>query len=260
MKRGTKTDIKQKIDPRVIRIVIHHTCKSSYVLYKALKDTAGVKFEMAQVPYFKYLGQYVLSVPAVFNNEELVLLDPVEPDDVVKLLKGDVARELGVEEALENLARGIMASQALLTLVALYKSLKPLRDPALVSILSRARYHKQEGLVPAILDAMEKKEGEILTANWEYFIKLLTYGIVREMYWLKVDIDEVERSHIKMWLLAKASVGRLGLPYPNPTVPEDVIEAIYATLKESGRRYMDKIKEEQEMILSDKEFLSIRQE
>ena len=59
------------------------------------------------------------------------------------------------------------------------------------------------------------------------------------MFWLGIDVDKVEKSHVKMWLLAKATVGRLGLPYPRPDVPSDVADAVYNVLRESGKRYMN---------------------
>ncbi len=243
----------------MIKIVLHHTCKSSYTLYKALRGVSGVEFEMAGVPYFPYLRRYVLSVPAVFKNGELVLLDPVEPDDVIALRDGKTQKELDVDEAVENFVRGIMASQALLATVMLYKSMKPVLDPDLVSVLSRARYHQQEDKTPKILERIKEKEGEILSEHWEHLLKLLTFGLVREMYWLGVDMEEVEKSHVKMWILAKATVGRLGLPLPKPAVPNEVVDAVYTTLKESGRRYLDRVVEEQSIILGDADFLSLIQ-
>jgi predicted thioredoxin/glutaredoxin len=243
----------------MIKILLHHTCKSSYTLYKALKNTPGVQFEMIGVPYFPYLKHYVLSVPAVFKDGELVLLDPVEPEDVLMLISGKTEKELSVEDAVENFIRGVMASQALLVTVMLYKSLKPLLIPELVSVLSRAKYYGQEHKTPQILEKIRASETELLSEHWEHLVKLLTFSLVREMYWLGIDIDEVEKSHIKMWILAKATLGRVGLPYPRPTVPDVVVNAVYATLKEAGRRYLDKVAEEQSMILGDAEFLSLIQ-
>jgi Predicted thioredoxin/glutaredoxin len=243
----------------MIKIVLHHTCKSSYTLYKALKGTPGVEFEMAGVPYFSYLRQYVLSVPAVFKDGELVLLDPVEPDDVVALRDGKTEKDLDIDEAVDNFVRGIMASQALLATVMLYRSVRPVLDPDLVSVLSRARYHRQEHKTPRVLERIKEREGELLREHWEHLVKLLTFGLVREMYWLDVDVEEVEKSHVKMWILAKATLGRLGLPHPRPAVPNEVVDAVYATLKESGRRYLDRVVEEQSIILSDAEFLSLIQ-
>lgn len=244
----------------MIKIVIHHTCKSSYVLYKALRGVPGITFEMVGTLYFPYLKRYVLSVPAVFANGKLVLVDPVEPGDIIALKDGRTKKELDIEEAIENFVRGIMASQAILTAVMLYKSLKPVLDPELVAVLSRARYHEQEDKIGQIVHKLQERGEELLQEHWESFIKLLTFGLVRELYWLGIDINELEISHIKMWLLAKATLGRLGLPYPKPSVPDDVATAVYATLKESGQRYMDKIAEEQNIIATDREFLALIQE
>ncbi|MGC8993843.1 MAG: thioredoxin, partial [Pyrobaculum sp.] len=229
----------------MIRIVLHHTCKSSYTLYKALRGTPGLKFEMATLPYFPYLRQYVLSVPAVFVDEKLTLLDPVEPSDVQALLDGKTEKELDIDEAVENAVRGVMASQALLSAVMLHKSLKPILDPELVAVISRARFHKQEHKTPQIIQRIREREEEILAEHWEHFVKLLALGLVREMYWLGIDVEEVEKSHIKMWLLAKATVGRLGLPHPVPKTREDVVDSVYTVLREAGRRYMDRVAEEQ---------------
>ena len=254
---GTISDINPGNFTAMIRVVIHHTCKSSYTLYKALKGEAGINFEMATTPYFPYLRQYVLSVPAVFKDGELVLLDPVEPGDVLALREGKTEKELDVEEAVENAVRAVMASQAMLSAVMLYKSLRPVLDPEIVAVISRARFHKQEHKVGQIAKVLAEREAGILEEHWERFVKLLTFGLVRELYWLGIDVEEVEKSHVKMWLLAKATVGRLGLPHPVPKVPEEVADAVWAVLKESGRRYLDRVIEEQQIIQSDAEFISL---
>lgn len=244
----------------MIKIVLHYTCKSSYTLYKALKNTPGIAFEMAKTPYFSYLKKYVLSVPAVFQDDDLVLLDPVEPTDVVALKDGKTEKELDIQEAIDNLVRGVMASQALLAIVMLYKSLKPILDPDLVAVLTRAKYHSQQHKTTAIIQKVAKEEDNIIKEHWEYFTKILTLGLVRELYWLDVDIDDIEKQHVKLWLLAKATVGRLGLPTPKPTVPPDVVESIYHVLKESGRRYLDRVVEEQTIINTDEEYTKLLQE
>jgi predicted thioredoxin/glutaredoxin len=152
-----------------------------------------------------------------------------------------------------------MASQALLSAVMLYKSLKPILDPELAAVISRARFHRQEHKTPQIIQRLREREEEILTEHWEHLVKLLTFGLVREMYWLGIDVEEVEKSHIKMWLLAKATVGRLGLPHPVPETREEVVDSVYAVLREAGRRYMDRVAEEQQIIQSDAEFTSLIQ-
>ncbi|MEM4438168.1 MAG: thioredoxin [Pyrobaculum sp.] len=238
----------------MIKVVIHYTCKSSYKIFKALKDTPGVEFEVAKTPYFTYLKRYVVSVPAVFYNDELTLLDPVEPSDVVTLRDGKNEKELPIEEAVENFIKGVLASQALLTITMLYKSIKPILDPQLVAVLSRAKYHRQEAKTPQILEKLRKDDGEIIKEKWDILTKSLTFGLVRELYWLGIDIDSIEKPHVKMWLLAKATVGRLGLPTPTPTVPEDVADAVYKILRDAGRRYLDKIAEEQKTIQADVEY------
>ncbi|ACB40530.1 conserved hypothetical protein [Pyrobaculum neutrophilum V24Sta] len=241
----------------MIKVVIHHTCKSSYVLYKALRGTPGIAFEMVGTRYLPYLKSYILSVPAVFNDGRLILLDPVEPNDVLALRDGKTEKDLDLDEAAENFMRGVMASQAILAAVMLYKSLKPALEPELVAVLSRARYHRQEDKTDQITRRLAEREEELIRENWERLVKILTFGLVREMYWLGADVDNVEPIHVKMWLLAKATVGRLGLPYPKPAVPEDVAAAVYTTLKESGRRYLDKVAEEQTTILTDADFMSL---
>ncbi|MGC9131919.1 MAG: thioredoxin, partial [Pyrobaculum sp.] len=116
-----------------------------------------------------------------------------------------------------------------------------------------------EHKTPQIIQRLREREEEILTEHWEHLVKLLTFGLVREMYWLGIDVEEVEKSHVKMWLLAKATVGRLGLPHPVPKTREEVVDSVYAVLREAGRRYMDRVAEEQQIIQSDAEFTSLIQ-
>jgi len=88
-------------------------------------------------------------------------------------------------------------------------------------------------------------------------LRALAYGLVRELYWLGVSPSNVDAERAAMWIMAKATVGRIGLQYPRPHVDRDIAEAVAAILKERGGHYLEKIAEEQAAISSDRDFLSL---
>jgi len=236
-----------------IEILLHSTCKSSYILYKALRHR-NIKFKFVEYPYVEYIRAGIFSVPALFVDGVLTLLDPIEPQDVENLIEGGIGSDFDVEEGVENFANGVVASQALSTIVLLHKSFAPVLEPELTSILSRARYHKREELVGPIVEEIKRRDREIFAEYFEHIVKSVVYGMIRELYWHGMSLEDVDLNHVKMWLLAKATLGRVGLPTPRPSVPQDVAEAMYSILRERGELYLDKIREEQELLLSDREF------
>lgn len=239
-----------------ISVVVHHTCASSWKLYKDVKARGlPVKFVPASLAD---LRRAVLGIPAVFVDGRLVLYDPVTADDLEALLSGSAKAELSVEEAVENFVTGVLYNQALLSLVVLHKSFKPiLADREVVEVLTRARARGSPKIAEAAAEEISRRDARLFEENKERMLKALAYGLVRELYWLGLNPASVDAERASLWLLAKATVGRLGLQYPRPHVDKDIANALAALLKERGEHYLAKIAEEQSAISSDSEFLSL---
>lgn len=239
-----------------IVVVVHHTCASSWKLYRDVKARGlPVKFVPASLAD---LRRAVLGIPAVFVDGRLVLYDPVAADDLESLLRGSAGGKLSVEEAIQNFVTGVIYNQALLSLAVLHRSFKPiLADKEIVEVLTRARFRGAPEAAEAAAEEISRRDAQLFAENRDRMLRALAYGLVRELYWLGISPASIGAEQISLWLLAKATVGRLGLQYPRPHVDKDMAEALAAILRERGEHYLAKVAEEQSAILSDREFLSL---
>jgi predicted thioredoxin/glutaredoxin len=237
----------------VIEVVIHHTCASSHKLYSALKGKP-IKWTPATISHLRAMA---LGIPAVYADGRLVLVDPVKPEDVEALLAGRNEGGLGVEEAVENFAAGVLYNQSLLSLALLHKSFKPLLDRELVEVLTRARYRGRLEAAGEAARAIAERDAELFAENYERMVKAAAYGLVRELYWLGLRPGDVDEKYAALWLLAKATVGRIGLQFPRPGVDKRVAADLAAVLRERGDSYYARIEEEQRAIASDADFMSL---
>ncbi|MEL9990116.1 MAG: thioredoxin [Thermoproteus sp.] len=240
----------------MISVVVHHTCASSWKLFRGVK-AKGLRVEFVPAS-FSHLRQMALGIPAVFVDGELVLYDPVTVEDLEALASGSARRELSPDKAIENFITGVVYNQAFLSLAVLHGSFKPLlADREVVEVLTRARFHGDLKAAEAARAEIQRRDKELFAENRELMLKSLAYGLTRELYWLGLRPSSLSAEHVSMWLLAKATVGRIGLQYPKPHVDRATAEAVAAILKERGEHYMAKIAEEQAAISADSEFLSL---
>ncbi len=234
-------------------LYIHPTCYSSYLLVKGIgKYREAIDVKIAVNMPVEYMRRGLFSVPMLYRDNTPIIADPVEPDDVKALMEGGLG-DIGIDEALENTVNGIMASQFLLANVLLHGSITGVVDEETLKVISRLRLHSAEHMSKALTEKIARSESDILRENMETFIKVLTMGLIRELYWLGVDLDEVDKTHIAMFLLDKSSIGRVSLPF-KPGPPE-IVDAIYGVFQERKYAYLNKVKAEQETIYSDLEYL-----
>ncbi|KUO88748.1 MAG: thioredoxin [Thermoproteus sp. JCHS_4] len=239
-----------------VEVVVHHTCSSSWKLYRDAK-ARGLQARFVPASLAD-LRRAVLGIPAVFADGRLVLYDPVTADDLEALLKGSAGRDLPVDEAIQNFVTGVVYNQALLSLALLHKSFRPiLADREIAEVLTRARFHGAPDAAEAAAREISRRDAQLFSENREKMLRALAYGLVRELYWLGVSPSNVDAERAAMWIMAKATVGRIGLQYPRPHVDRDIAEAVAAILKERGGHYLEKIAEEQAAISSDRDFLSL---
>ncbi|MEZ0247828.1 MAG: thioredoxin [Thermoproteus sp.] len=240
----------------MISVAIHHTCASSWKLFRGVK-ARGLPVEFVPAS-FPHLRRMAVGIPAVFINGELVLYDPVTVEDLEALVSGSARQELAPDRAVENFITGVVYNQAFLALSVLHGSFRPLlADREVVEVLTRARFHGDLKAAEAARAKIEREDRELFAENRELMLKSLAYGLTRELYWLGLKPSSLSAEHVSMWLLAKATVGRIGLQYPRPHVDRATADAVAAILKERGEHYMAKIAEEQAAISADAEFLSL---
>lgn len=236
-----------------MEVVVHHTCASSWKLHRALRGRPGISWVPASIAH---LRRSVLGVPAVFANGRLVLLDPVSPEDVEALLSGSSAGPLTAGEALQNFVAGVLYNQALLSLAVLHGSFTPIaEDRELVEVLTRARFKGRPEAAEEAAEELADGGRALFEESYEGAIKALAFGMARELYWLGLKPGDVDERFAAAWLLAKATVGRIGLQFPRPGVDKKTAADLAAVIKERGEAYLAKIEEEQKAIAADADFL-----
>ncbi len=236
-------------------LYIHPTCYSSYLLVKgASKYIGNIDVKVAVDTPVEHMRLGLFSVPMMYSGGTPILADPIEPDDVKALMEGNLG-DIGIDDALEHAVNGIMASQFLLVNVLLHGSITRVVDMETLKVISRLRFHGAEHMAGALAERIARNEADILRDYMDTFVKVLALGIAREVYWLGVDPGEVDRTHIAMFLMDKASIGRVSLPF-KPEMPK-IVDIVYETFSERKYAYLNKVKAEQDTIYNDAEYMEL---
>lgn len=241
-----------------VKILVHKSCASSYKLFNELKSRGLLgKTRIVAVSGYSALRIGVLSVPAAIRGDEVVLVDPISVDEVEMLVSGGTLGELDLDSAEKVFIESTIHSGALVTAIVLHRSLRPALDSAWISAATRSKlYVNGEEVVKALLGKLRSNQESILRDNWETFVKAVAFSLTRELYW--AGISEVSRDLVALWLLSKASLGRIGLPQM-PRRPEATDE-VYEVVRANWDRWVKRIDEEQRTIRSDAEFMSLPEE
>ncbi len=234
-------------------LYIHPTCYSSYLLVKGAGRYIGnIDIRIAVDTPVEYMRLGLFSVPMIYSGGTPIIADPIEPDDLKALMEGGLG-DIGMDDAVGHTVNGIMASQFLLANVLLHGSITRVVDAETLKVISRLRLHGAEHMVGALAEKIARSEPDILRDNMETFVRVLALGIVREMYWLGMDLEEMDRTHIAMFLMDKASIGRVALPF-KPEMPK-IVDIVYEVLSERKYAYLSKVKTEQDAIYGDAEYM-----
>ena len=241
-----------------VRIVVHKTCASSRKLFNELKSRGLLgRVNVVAANGYSILRMGLLSVPAAVVGGEVVLVDPISVEEVETLTSGKALGELDLESAENNFIEATIHSGALVAAIVLHKSLKPAMSLAWVSAATKSRlYTNGREVVEVLLSRLRNSWESILKDNWETFVKAAAFSLTREAYW--AGVSEVSRDLIALWLLSKASLGRIGLPQ-TPKRPEATDE-VYEVVRANWDRWWRRVEEEQRIIRSDAEFMSLPEE
>ncbi|MET1127884.1 MAG: hypothetical protein ABWW70_00995 [Thermoproteota archaeon] len=244
-----------------ITLVVHPTCASSYRVVKHLDERGllgRVELVVADKPSaaFRYRAW---SVPWVLVDGEPAASDPVSPEELERIIvEGKAGAPGSVEEAfMEAVLHSAYAS----SLALLWGSLEPVLDRDLASAALRSPL---TGVKPE--EALQRvgAEAERLYGEWsDKMARALGISFVREAWWalrgkLTAEAlrDMATPAAVGAWLLAKASIGRIGLP-SRPLLREGPAEAIARFVRAAARGLLNKIEREQREILEDGRYWSI---
>ena len=246
----------------IVELVVHPTCFSSYRLLKTLGEKGflnRLRILVANKPSIGF-EKKAWSVPWLLVNSEPAAADPLEAWEVEAALEGRGLRPPA--DPAESFMTSVMHSSYASSLVVLWGSLEPVLDKGFAKAAYRAP------LTGVDVDkALEEVRGRMRELYDEWVDKLrrtLAVAFARELYWssnrrLTTD-DLVSASRpevIGAWLLAKASIGRVGLP-PNPLGAGMAnAEEISSFISKTGKGILNKVENEANTLFNDKEYWEI---
>ncbi|OWJ54558.1 hypothetical protein Pdsh_05880 [Pyrodictium delaneyi] len=241
-------------------LYIHPTCATSYEVVRHLASKGlldGVKLVSTSQPGASaVLREAVWSVPWLVVEGVPVATDPVSPKEVESILLGEgpLERSDPVQEFMEAVLHSAYAA----AVSYLHGSIEPVIDTAFVSAATRAPLRGLD--VEEISREIQSRAGE-LYAEWEdKLMRALGISFVRELWWAsrgelsKEKLRELASpENVGLWLIAKASIGRNGLP-DKPLPDQERLEKLAGFVQRGAAGLLSRIKREQEKILGDEEY------
>ncbi|MGC9071757.1 MAG: hypothetical protein ACP5HK_03560 [Acidilobus sp.] len=204
----------------------------------------------------------VWSVPWIVIDGRPAVTDPTTVSEVISVLRGS---RPSVGDPLEAFMNAVLHSSFATAVSILHSSVSPVADPTFVSAALRSPLTGADASEVAQLAAAE---GRQLFREWrDKLRRAVAISFVRELYWASGgSITAKETSSITTpasvgaWLIAKGSVGRVALPArPEGAAREDA-EWIAAFVRRTAKGLLEKVREEQEGIYGDREYLETLRE
>lgn len=245
---------------RDITIYFHPSCETSYEVITGLRK-AGIldKVRLVRVSSLEAVKLGVLSVPWITVGSAPAATDPVSAEEVIEMVNGS---RIDVGDPVEAFMNAVLHSSLASAVAILHGSLVPV---ALRELASAAVRSPVSGVRPEeVIDEVVRGDRELFT-NWrEKLRRALSVSFVRELYWASggaltpQHVRELSRPEVVgLWLLGKGSFGRSALPYnPKGSAAED-IEWIAGFVSRTASGLLEKVREEQEGIYSDKEYMKV---
>ena len=247
------------------KLYIHPLCSLCYRIVKRLMMknlVERVKILSVSTKVEEAITCNVWSVPWLIINDEYVIPSPISPEEVENYVKGDFSlqTEYNVDSLLENFKNAVIYSLAASAITYLHKSLKPLLNTTFPKIASRIPILKPELRIKALNELLQEigsNEDKIYSEIEDSVIKYLAINFVRERYWLVGDTtgENISKYLVAHWLLAKATFGRVGLPYPAPVNLLNNVNELYSEIVNNYSKYMRSVIFRLNMINRDTKYL-----
>jgi len=244
----------------MVRVYIHATCYSSYTLLRYLIER-GLEplVDVIDTSNPSSVDVPVLSVPWVTVGSRVAAADPVSGEEVELMVKGVYRPQVG--DPLENFKEALLASSYASSVALLHGDVGYAAFRELVEASIRAPF---TGLDAGSVVEVVRRDGRSLYEELEVKLaRVVAINYVRDLYWasggsLKVEELKVraDRVSILSWLIAKAGVGRVGLPgNPITMANRDGVELVSSIIEASGDKLVERVRREQEAILGDKSYM-----
>ncbi len=241
-----------------VQIIIHPTCATSYKLVKHL-HTAGL-LDRVEITGSSRPGDAMRhiawSVPWIIVDGQPAATDPVSPEEVEELVKeGRIPLPRDPVEAFMNT---VLHSAYASSVALLHKSIEPVLDRDLIMAALRTPLG---GPKPEELEV-----GDNVYSRWEdKLARALAISLAREIWWSYSGQPPEQIDHDTMllvastWLIAKASIGRAGIP-DNPQGAVERGKPVADFLARTYKSLIRRVEREQTTILGDSEYWRILEE
>ncbi len=228
------------------RVYFHPACHTSYTL---LKSFNGIERYADLVDVSKdptlVITKRVLTVPLIETSGKFVYGGPIDIELAVRYLKGERV-SLEVKDPFESLGIAVVDSSAVSSIVLSSGSLKPLLyfDDFIKAATGLNFDPEGERKLRELLEQIEKRESEFIE-KWERkMTATLAYNIIRERLYLGLK-PEASYEDVLLWLEAKTSFGRVGVPYFDRVERlKKVSENISAYISERKDKIREKLENE----------------
>ncbi len=247
-----------------VRILIHPTCAASYEAVKRLHEEGLLgRVELASTTApGEAMRRAAWSVPWVLVDGEPAATDPVEPAEVAEIAAGTWARR--VEDPVAAFMSTVLHSAYAAAVAYLHGSLEPVLDPALASAAARSPL---SGVDPGSVLEEVRSRAPGLYEEWEdRLMRALGISYAREAWWASggaLDRDGLRSlatpEAVGAWLVAKASIGRTGLP-AKPMPRREAVERLAGFIRRGAAGLVSRVRREQETILRDEEYWALLRE
>jgi len=243
------------------RLYFHQSCATSREVILGL-SRRGLLERVELIPLdggIESLRAGVWSVPWLVIDGMPVATDPVTADEVAEIINGG---KVDVGDPLDAFMNAVLHSSLATALTLLHGSVAAVADPSLASAAARSPL---TGVDPEALAARVRAEGDRLFLEWrDKLRRAATVSYVRELYWASggaITAEELAahatQASVGAWLIAKGSLGRAALPPRPKGVAREDAEWIASFVRRAARGLLEKVREEQESIYSDSEYLGL---
>ncbi|MEN2999780.1 MAG: hypothetical protein ABDH61_04315 [Acidilobaceae archaeon] len=236
----------------MITVYVHSTCYSSYHLVKELKGKLlrGLEFKVLRSPQAP-LSRGIVSVPWVEVEGLPAATDPLAAEEVEQMASGNYAPSIGRPE--EAFVRALVSSSFSSSVSLLHGDIAPALSHNFVRAALRSPF---SGLDEREVFMELLRSSKALYESVEAKIaRTVSMAYVRELYWAGGREARADKVAFYSWLLAKASIGRAGLPLNPMRRNERGVELALSILEGEGERLMEKVAREQSTIYGDKEYI-----
>jgi len=244
-----------------VKVYVHASCYSSYSLIKYLiEKRLTSEVDIVDVSRAPDIDGVILSVPWIRIDSSVVAADPVSGEEVEAMIRGSYMPS--IEDPLESFIQTLLASSYASSIAFLHGDLGYAAFRELAEASLRAPF---TGLDVTELLKTIKRNGRSLYEGLELKLaRVITINYIRDLYWANGGLlgeEELRRrsdeTSILTWLIAKASIGRVGLP-GNPILlaNREGVKLVSRILESEGQKIMVHVDREQRIIFGDTSYIS----